>query len=302
MKLRENKMITPRDIDIFKTLVSGPSTFKHILQELNSMGRRDPKSEDDRGESYGRKTTTAALKVRLLKLGRQGYITSRRYWDRQKGGVIALYVLGHPALEELVSSHGYKVNHIRNMLPSPDKGTHEMLVTSLVRAVRREALRNDFDLDYEDENWLKSTLGGPKKGMSYPDLYVKLVFKMGGGLRHAAHLGLEIDNLSMSHRRMFDKARYIFQERKWYNMILSNKRIRCDSLQQSFFKYVDQEIRRASKMGKQGSPENLYRCAYFTTTGNFITKGILSTKWLTIGGTEMEIIPANAEARKDATK
>jgi hypothetical protein len=297
-------MVTDRDIDIFKTLVNGPCTLKQIHYELNSMGRRDQKSDDDRGDAYGRKSTKTAVEKRLSRLRKGGYIVSRSYLDTKNGGVVALHVLGQPALQELVVGHGFKVNHIRNMLPSPERAAHDLMVTSLVKAVRAEAARSGFEVDYEDENWLKSTLGGPRKGMSYPDLYVKLTFKVSGGLKRVAHIGLEIDNLTMSHRRMFQKAKYIFQERQWHNMILSNKRIRCDNLRQSFYSYVEREIHTSAKIGRmgKGNPESLYRCAYFATIGSFISKGFLSTRWLTIGGTEMEVIPAEASVRRDASE
>jgi hypothetical protein len=99
--------ITPRDVDIFRTLASGPMTSFQIRSDLKKFVGKDPKREDDKGDGYSRNMSHDAIKVRLSKLKREGYITSGLYADRHGKGVHALYVLTSRAMELLVQHHGF---------------------------------------------------------------------------------------------------------------------------------------------------------------------------------------------------
>ncbi len=281
--------ITERDVDIFRSLASGALTIKEILSEVNSMGRRDPKSLDDRGERYGKRTSPAAMKKRLYFLRKAGFVESRVYDDEKGKPRYALYVLCDPAIEVL-TVRGVKPNHIRNLLPGKYHGYHERVVVQVVKKMKQEAFQAGYGFDLWDENAIKERFGRiARKGVAYPDLHVIVSFLDASSKKQTAYLAVEIDNGTIPVPQVIQRALYLYKERKWITMLLSRDPQRLGSLRSGFLEY----LQRLSK--SRGFGQAFYQCAFFSTAGEFLAKGFLRTKWKRIHGDDTPVIPDGAK-------
>jgi DNA-binding transcriptional ArsR family regulator len=282
-------IITERDVDIFRSLASGALTIKEILSEVNGMGRRDPKSLDDRGERYGKRTSPAAMKLRLHVLRKAGFLKSSVYDDEKGKPRYALYVLCDPAVE-MLTARGVKLNHIRHLLPGKYHGYHERVVVHVVKKMKQEAFQAGYGLELWDELAVKERFGRiAKKGVAYPDLHVVVSFLDAGAKKQTAYLAIEIDNGTIPVPQVIQRALYLYKERKWITMLLSRDPQRLASLRSGFLEY----LQRLSN--SRGFDQALYQCAFFSTAGEFLAKGFLQTKWKRIHGDDTPVIPDGAK-------
>lgn len=289
-------VITPRDVDIFRTLASGPMTSFQIRADLRKFVSKDPGRSDNRGDGYSRDMSADALKVRLSKLMREGYVTSRLYADREGKGVHALYVLAAPAIELLVQHHGFNPKHIRAALPNKYTVAHELQVVDIVKTIKREGGRLGYQYDIEDENYQKRETQGTKKNMPYPDLHVKLLFKIGREV-DIKNFAVELDNGTISERVVAERARTIYEKKKWISMVLCPNSQRIAKLRAGFAMYIESEKEGAQDEESREELDKLYLRSFFATTYEFHENGFLKTKWLTIEGGSATVIPGDYRER-----
>src|SRR6266542_3810276 len=94
--------ITPRDIDIFKILASGPLIAQRIRLELAHFKIKYPGNLTDNDDEYKRNMSYGALRQRLSLLKRNGLIASRIFPDRNGNGCHAIYALTERSKEALI--------------------------------------------------------------------------------------------------------------------------------------------------------------------------------------------------------
>ena len=76
-KKRVMPFIQSRDVDIFRTMSSGPSTSAQIRNDLKKFPSRKEGNLDDKETDYSRDMSYNALTIRLSKLKRGNYISIR---------------------------------------------------------------------------------------------------------------------------------------------------------------------------------------------------------------------------------
>ena len=289
-KKRVMPFIQSRDVDIFRTMSSGPSTSAQIRNDLKKFPSRKEGNLDDKETDYSRDMSYNALTIRLSRLKRGNYIASDLYL-RDDGRSEALYVLTPRAIDILVGKHGFNPKHIRNILPSQETASHELQVVSIVKTIKRDGGKLHYRYDIEDENYLKQKTQGAKKNVFYPDLYVKLSYDY-KGTSPTRNLAVELDNGTMKPHLVAAKAHAINKANNWPSMFICPNPKRIDILRDGFAKYIESE---AEKMFDEESKEEirkLYGRVFFTTTYNFFEKGFLRTKWLMINeGETADVIP-----------
>ena len=289
-------VITPRDVDIFRTLASGPMTSFQIRMDLRKFVSKDPGKNFNKGDVYSRDMSADALKVRLSKLMREGYVTSGLYADRDGKGVHALYILAHPAIELLVQQHGFTPKHIRAALPNKYTVAHELQVVDIVKTIKREGGRLGYQYDIEDENYLKKETQGAKRNMPYPDLHVKLFFKIGKEV-DIKNFAVELDNGTMSEKVVAEKARKIYDEKKWISMIICPNSQRIAKLRAGFAQYIESEREGTEDEESRQEIDKLYLRSFFATSYEFHENGFLKTKWLSIEGGSATVVPDDYKER-----
>ena len=153
--------VMQRDLDIFKVLTFGPALILEMLAMLK--------------KEYGHeKLTLAALRQRLFRLIRAGYIVSRRYRTSKSG--LALYSMREKAIEALAMAD-VPIEKVRVELPSKHTIEHELAVTRVLRSIHRERGRCRYRYDYVSENILRQKAGqNDTKGKDhfFADLLVRI--------------------------------------------------------------------------------------------------------------------------------
>ena len=182
-KNRKKKRVMPfihsRDVDIFRTMASGPVTSAQIRNDLKKFPARREENMDDKETDYKRDMSYGSLMKRICILKGGGYIISDLYLN-DDGHAQALYVLAPRAIAILVGKYGVSPNQIRNILPSQETASHGLQVVSIVKTIKRDGAKLHYRYVIEDENYLKQKTQGAKKNVFYPDLYVKLSFDYKG--------------------------------------------------------------------------------------------------------------------------
>lgn len=237
-------VITERDINILRFLSSGCATFEQILHALKTI--------------YKMPGSGPALKKRLCLLRQSGYIMSRRY-PAEKHKRYVLYSLAKPGVDRLVM-HGYAIERIRWGLPDPAYAVHEMAVTEIVRAIRRESARHLYDFSIFDEVALKTIAPSAKV---FPDLLVKLVFNV-GGKEIEKRIAIEYDNGTEYAVNLVNKIKRLID--KYPVIILSRTSERIDTLKKVF-----------SKISNTTKDENLKLKVFFALLEEFYRSGFLNT-------------------------
>ena len=283
-------VITPRDVDIFRTLASGPTTSFQIRMDLRKFVSKDPGRNYAKGDVDSRDMSADALKVRLSKLMREGYVASRLYAEKHGKGAYALYVLAPPAIELLVQHHGFNPKHIRAALPNKYTVAHELQVVDIVKTIKREGGRLGYQYDIEDENYLKGESRGAKKNMPYPDLHVRLFFKIGKEV-DIKNFAVELDNGTMKVEVVAEKARRIYEQKKWISMFVCPNSQRIARLRAGFAQYIESEKERTEDEESREEIDRLYLRSFFTTSYEFHENGFLKTKWLAIEGGSATVVP-----------
>lgn len=295
--------ITERDKDIFRYLSSGPATIAQIARYVNiSLKKKYQKAEhENKAGKYidGYQSTLQRLWI----LKKAGYLQSARYPNRSGKGAESLYALKERAIEVLVAQ-GYSSETIRAFLPSPYHVAHELEVTDIIRVIKKESYKSNYDVKIVDENNLKRM--AIKEGVykAYPDLAVALT--LGGG--KTVHIAVEIDNGSFLPRDMVEKLRYIsmpfvdFKPKKGtpqdildrmakavrpvFNICTQQKRI--DELRMAFAKKYD-PLNLAIQSKDAHEFETLKKHIFFGLLYDISSKGILGSRFISIGGTPAEI-------------
>lgn len=192
--------VTDRDVDILKVLSSGPSTSAQVRTLLSKIYRHDMSSQ--------------ALCNRLAALKKDGLVISQNYRDRSKEGTSLkkgvapkwshrLYALDEGAAETL-SKFGYTRDKIRQGLPSPLMVTHDLMVTEVVRAIKREGSQLCYDYQIFDDKMIK-TIDFKKNYHAIPDLAVGLKFII--NKEHKIRtVAVEVDNDTEVPARVFRKV------------------------------------------------------------------------------------------------
>jgi hypothetical protein len=231
-----------------------------------------------------------ALKVRLSKLMREGYVTSRLYPEKHGKGAYALYVLAPFAVELLVQDHGFNPKHIRAALPNKYAVSHELQVVDIVKTIKREGGRLGYQYDIEDENYLKGESRGAKKNMPYPDLHVRLFFKVGKEV-DIKNFAVELDNGTMKVEVVAEKARRIYEGKKWISMFICPNSQRIAKLRAGFAQYIEGEKEKTEDEEGREDIDKLYLRSFFATSYEFHENGFLKTKWLAIEGGSATVVP-----------
>lgn len=252
--------ITERDIDIFRILSSGPATFVQIKSLLKRV--------------YRSEVSQYALYKRLSILRKDKLIISRQYRNRDGKGRFVLYGITPLSVQTLVTQ-GYAVERIRTNMPSELTVAHEMAVTDVVRAIKRESARYQYDFTFLDENTLKEMYRGKRKKIVYPDLLVNLVFNTRPEPTKK-QLAVEIDNSTILASKLFEKMKKM----KWTTLMLCTTTMRINVLRKKFM--ID---------------EDLYGKVFFALLSEFCPKGFIGTSWMTIDGGNATILSPNLDMK-----
>jgi hypothetical protein len=281
--------ITPRDMNIFRILSSGPAQLGFIQQQLQifKRGRRSRRPAEDsrdsdihpadpqqKHEEKSRQIYLArrVLVVRLSQLRKSGLISSKRYRAMKGLGVFTLYSLTPTSCSILVQD-GYAREHIRMVLPHKYGVTHELAVSDIVRSIKREAGTVHYGFSIKDENTLRSE--SKNRRGRFPDLLVTIYVPRRQEPPLKKVLALEFDNDTEDPDYVVAKARGLARKKKLPSLILCNEPKRIEKLRRKFDELAD---------------ENLRRMVFFSLLSDFTSKGFVGTKWLTIDGRAAEVI------------
>ncbi|MBA4372234.1 MAG: hypothetical protein C0402_05180 [Thermodesulfovibrio sp.] len=284
---RTNGMIdvTSRDIDIFRCLSSGARKLTDIRDEMKKFAF-DSKSNGENAlrvlsdaTEFSRDMTLEALRIRLKRMRREGFVQSQRYRSRTGADVFALYSLTDLSIDALVEN-GMEHEHIRTHLPHRYGVVHELMVTDVVRTIKREAGQLFYRFKFKDENVLKTEYRGA--GMRYPDLMVTL-FPDGDASKKV--VAIEIDNGTISLKRVVEKAVGLFELFKVPSMILCRTARRISNMQNEFRQtFPNKDDVMAVKI-------------FFALIQDFTHKGFVETRWLTMWDEQAAVVRLNKKKR-----
>ena len=212
--------VTERDVDIFRVLSSGPTTFDQLY---GTMLRKQLFFKPQ------------ALRKRLHILMTAHYLASRVYHSRNGGHRYSLYALTDQSAGVLVES-GYDYHWIRKALPDEYRVTHELAVTEVVRAIKREAGQIDYDVSIRDEMSLKEEKTRRKK-TTYPDLLVSIRIVVNKRVTKQ-EIAIEVDNSTIPPYRVVEKARKLGHMTVYLCMTTQ----RIDALRRAFSYTGDEKL------------------------------------------------------------
>lgn len=284
-----NADITSRDLNIFRILSSGPAQLGFIQQQLElfKRGKRsrmpaddpdDPESDrtemTEKHEIKSRQIYLArrVLVVRLSQLKKSGLIASRRYRAMTGRGIFTLYSLT-PTSRDVLVLDGYAREHIRITLPHKYGVTHELAVSDIVRAIKREAGAVHYGFSIKDENALRSE--SKNRRGRFPDLLVTISIPRRQEAPLKKVLALEFDNSTEDPDYVVAKARGLAQKKKLPSLILCREPQRIERLRRKFDELAKEDLR---------------LMVFFSLLNDFTSKGFVGTKWLTIDGRAAEVI------------
>lgn len=238
-------VITDRDMDIFRMLSSGPAVFIQIRLFMERI--------------YRQKMTASALWARLSKLKASGHIQSRRYAGRETHGMFSLYSLTPLSIELLVNA-GYPPGGIRAMLPDDSMVAHDMLVTDIVRTIKRDGV-GLYEYQLTDKNTLKQALN---KSGDYPDLHLRLSFDPKKN-HNVKIYGIEVDLGAALPAGIVGKVKQLPN----HTLILCRTAGRVESLKRAF----------AANENQTWSDK-----VYFGELPDFIRNGLIGANWVNTKG------------------
>ena len=254
--------ITDRDVQIFHCLSCGAVSFLQILTMLKKR--------------YHREISKDVLMKRISRLSRAGYIERGRYQDRDDGQKhYALYSLNTQSMEALIAK-GVPRKQMRLGLPGKFMVTHELALTDIIRAIDRESSSQQYEWGLVDEKELKSRTGGSGKGMVYPDLIVRLIFKIAGEEKIKS-IAVEYDNSTMKALDVYEKVKAL--SRNTLMLCKDTRRVN--------------ELRKA--MDYALSEDSLYidrisRKVFFGLLSDFYQNGFLRTEFVFIDGSKALVL------------
>ncbi len=276
--------ITPRDINIFRSLAAGPKTLLQLKKALAEFGNQFSQQHDLKIDT---------LKSRVHKLRNAGYIKSARYRTRD-GKAFALYALTPEAAPSLEKT-GYKTSHMRMAFPHENTVSHEMIVVKVVerysqepKEIRKGDRTLKMSIDFWDENLLKAASRGGKKGLRYPDLFTVLTFEREDKYVLKKHLAVEIDNDSMPTSRVFAKTKGMYDRTNWTIVMLCPDAARVNKFQDAFKKEMN--LMR-EKTPYDEKLDKLLDMVVFASHEDFLLGGFLDTDWRMIDNKKATFIP-----------
>lgn len=282
--------ITPRDINIFRSLGPGPKTLIQL---------KDTLSEFAKGNQCGQQILNHDLKIgtlksRINKLCNAGYLKSSRYRTID-GKAFALYTLT-PESAPILEKTGYKTRHMRMIFPHENTVSHEMIVVKVVERywkepeeIKKGVQTLKISIDFSDENDLKSRSKGGKKGWRYPDLFTVLTFEREDKYCLKKYLAVEIDNGSMPPNRVFAKIKSMYDRTNWTIVMLCPNAARINKFQGAFKKEMNLMREKAKTYDEK--LDKLLDMVVFASHEDFFLGGFLDTDWRRIDNIKATFIP-----------
>jgi len=285
--------ITPRDVNIFRSLGPGPKTLT-LLREALAMFEERRKDKTPLNHDL----KIAALKTRVHKLRKANYIKSRRYRSRD-GKAFALYALT-PASVEVLKTERYPIKLIRTAFPHENTVTHEMLVIKVVERYWKEpkifeknGRTMEMRLKFIDENAMKSSSKGGKKGWRYPDLLTTLIFDFDDETRQELDLAVEIDNNTMAPDRVFAKVKSMFERTNHATIMLCTNVARFNELRSWFKEEIERLFQKAKSYEERKKLTDLLKNVAFGIHDDFLRDGFRKTEWKMIDERITTVIPGD---------
>jgi hypothetical protein len=178
--------------------------------------------------------------------------------------------------------NGYNYHWIRKALPDDVLVTHELAVTDVVRAIKREAAQADYDVSIRDELSLKEEKTKRRK-TTYPDLLVSIRVLLNKRPTRQ-EIALEVDNSTIPPYRVVEKARKLNHMTVYLCMTTQ----RIDSLRRAFSDTRD---------------EKLWNRLAFGLLSDFTGKVFLGTTLINVAGQTGTFLPEGATVkRREAPK
>lgn len=283
--------ITHRDVNIFRSLAPGPKT---MMQLRDAVATLEESRKDTTPLNHDLKMAT--LKTRIHKLCKAGHIKSRRYRSRS-GDAFALYALT-PASVEVLKTERYPVNHVRVAFPNENTVTHEMLVIKVVerywcepRIFEKNGRTLKMRIKFIDENVIKSSSKGGKKGWRYPDLLTTLIFDFEDQMRLERTLAVEIDNNTMPPDRVFAKVKGMFERTNYATAMLCTNVARVNELRRWFKKEIERLSQKVKSYDERKRLADLIKNVAFGIHDDFLCSGFRDTEWKMIDECTATFIP-----------
>jgi hypothetical protein len=254
-------LVMKRDKDIFVVLSNGPASVDMICEallktggyrldagrkvvpgrgdEIRAMAREvdfeGKVSEEREKERRKRSLFMAALRERLFKLVRGGYLKARTFQYTDKGFIhkVSFFALGKGAMDWLCENMNYRRQNLRCCFPDVTKISHELEVQEAWRAIKRETGQLKYNCDMLDEYWLKKLELGKRRKKVYPDIYLSVYFP--GGKRY---FSVEIDNNTAPPRVIVERSIKMYHT----VLILCTTNRRIDSLVRMFDTFLRRNL------------------------------------------------------------
>ena len=218
--------LTDRDIRILNALSSGPAIFDRLLTIVR---------EDEDEESL---TSKVALRKKVAHLTRGKYIHAEPYHNRKGRGYFCLYGIKELAISVLIE-HGIQRDHMRMNIPGELGVVHELMVTDVVRTLRRGHATKVYTLvELKDENKRKQETRGGKKNRVYEDLKVCISYMSTKKDVTKRYLSFEIDNNTIDADKVVAKIKLL--DRKV--IVLCPTPARIEKLRAEFIATQDKEL------------------------------------------------------------
>lgn len=220
--------------------------------------------------------TKPALKSRLTRLLKDGFIKSRTYAHRDGRGRSALYAVGKLGIPELYR-YGIERSDIHCTLPNQLTVAHKTLKTlasAIAKVVKQESSRLHYKVQIADEKYLRKTY--KKRGTTIPDLLVSMTFNVDRGkvLKRAVCLKVDNDNIPVS--TIYNTCTKLEQS----TIFLCTMHSRLYQLK-TFF----------ATMSEDPNYEKIVNKIFFALTGDFMAHGLAGSTIMTVDGRHLQVIP-----------
>lgn len=269
-----------RDAAILKSLSSGGVTYGEIMDSLRRI--------------YKFTISYDALRGRLCKLRKMGFIKSRAYRTLDTHQPFALYALTELGALKLSRTDGYSINHIICSLPGQSFISHDFQVRHAVVAIKTEANSAGYEYSIYDEYKMRKLY--IKK--TYPDLFVRFVLDV-GSRQFIRRYNIEIDNSTIPPDKVVEKVKKADES----TIMLCPNSQRLEELRSCFFKEAVLEKEKMERKTIRGSGNTdqtqsaLANKVVFAIGNDFARGGFLQTKFASISGQAVEIIPEDLQGK-----
>jgi hypothetical protein len=240
MSVGQGIALQPRDVAWLKYLAHGPAKFEAAKRFY---------LKKDSGEPL----KTPKIYERLAELKDAEFIVRHRYKSLETGTV---YYLGPAGVQELMLFYGYEGEHVRDKIVPTTHIIHELLVAGVLRKIYEDSMAQKLYkvLMAYDDRYMK-VRNKYKKGLVYPDLYVRLQPFVGS----TTTLLFEIEGINLRFSRFVKKLAGI--KERLFVVTMNTARM------QTLYRYTEMCNRRPPEL-------------FFTSIADFSAGGIMQTKWL----------------------